>query len=476
MVAEDKKSTRWSVARFRAALAYRFTLRHDQGHFDDVDRNIRDGVEIRGTNLWLLMLAIFIASIGLNVNSIAVIIGAMLISPLMGPIMGVGYGAAINDYLLIRKSLGNLLISFLIGLFTSSVYFLISPLSAAQSELLARTTPSIWDVLIALFGGLAGIIAATRREKTNVIPGVAIATALMPPLCTAGYGLANGSMEMFFGAFYLFLINCVFIAFATLLLVSYINPPHTNFVSEDRGKKVKRIIYAVVLATVLPSIYLAYGLVTREVFKSRTNEFIKNEMVFENGFIAKQKISPDEKTIDVTLVGQKVDDAKLSELSKKLTQYGLPRAKLVVHQTIIQKLDEASLKKSLLADVLSSNQQTFDSKNKQLQVIETELSSLREQYSQQSERIKEQKNQQDAQLKEQQQIFNELSAQYPQVIKLAIARTNAYQAGTTAGPSVLLLNVTSKKAISRADRKKILAWLKVRTGVDEVKLTIETRK
>lgn len=475
-MAEDKTPTRWSVASFRAALAYRFTLHHDQSRFDDIDRNIREGVEIRGTNLWLLMLAIFIASIGLNVNSIAVIIGAMLISPLMGPIMGVGYGAAINDYILIRKSLGNLLISFLIGLFTSSFYFLASPLSAAQSELLARTTPTIWDVMIALFGGLAGIIAATRREKTNVIPGVAIATALMPPLCTAGFGLANGSMAMFFGAFYLFLINCVFIAFATLLLVSYINPPHKIFVSEDKEKKVKRTIYAVLLATVLPSIYLAYGLVTREVFNSRANEFIKNEMVFENGFIAKQKISPDEKIIDITLVGQKVSDQTLSALSQKLLQYGLPRAKLVVHQTVIQKLDEASLKKSLLADVLSSNQQTFDSKNKKLQILETKLSSLREQYNQQTEQIKEQKNQQADQLKEQQQIFNELVAQYPQVIKLAIARTNAYQTGTTAGTSVLLLNVTSKKAISRADRKKILAWLKVRTGVDAVKLTIETRK
>ena len=173
-----------TLSRIRAELAYRFHLGDDQSSFEDIDKNIRDGVELKGENLWLLMFAIFVASIGLNVNSTAVIIGAMLICPLMGPIMGVGYGAGIHDYLLIKKALGNLLISCLIGLFTSSLYFLITPLTIAQSGLLAQTMPTIWDVLIALFGGLAGIIASTHKEKTNVIPGVAIATALMPPLCT----------------------------------------------------------------------------------------------------------------------------------------------------------------------------------------------------------------------------------------------------------------------------------------------------
>ena len=450
------------LARVRRALAYRFHLRADQAGFEEIDQNIRDGVEIRGTKLWVLMLAIFIASIGLNVNSTAVIIGAMLISPLMGPIMGVGYGVGINDYHLIRKALANLLISFLIALFTSTFYFWISPLSVAQSELLARTTPTIWDVLIALFGGLAGIIASTRKEKSNVIPGVAIATALMPPLCTAGYGIANGSLEMFFGAFYLFFINCVFIAFATLLLVSYIDPPHKRFVSEELERKVKRYIYAVVLATVLPSIYLAYGLVTREVFNSRANEFIKNELVFENGFVAKQKISADEKLIDITLVGQKISDAKFNELSKKLANYNLPKARLVLHQTVIKELDEASLKKALLAEVLSSNQQSFDSKNKQLQLLQGEIATL---HAQQNEHVEAQRDQQ--------KILSELVAQYPYVEKLAIAKTDEYQANLTADSSVLLLNMTSKKAISKADRQKIIAWLKVRAGVGQVKLTVD---
>lgn len=450
-----------SISRVWTALVYRFHLRDDQSSFDEIDRNIRDGIEIKGTNLWVLMLAIFIASIGLNVNSTAVIIGAMLISPLMGPIMGVGYGAGINDYLLIRKALGNLLISFLIALFTSTLYFLVSPLSAAQSELLARTTPTIWDVLIALFGGLAGIIALTRKEKSNVIPGVAIATALMPPLCTAGYSLANGSMEMFFGAFYLFLINCVFIAFATLLLVSYINPPHKQFVSAERERKVKRYIYAVVLGTILPSIYLAYGLVTREVFNSRANDFIKTGFVIENGFIAKQKINADTQVIDISLVGQKVSDERLAELSRKLVKYRIPDAKLIVHQTVIKQLDEALLKKSLLAEVLSSSQDTLESKNKQILDLQKEISSLQGQQNKQADY-----------LKEQQKIFEELVAQYPRVMKLALAKADELQAGHTDKQTVLLVNVTSKNAFSKEDRHRISAWLKVRTGVDQVKLAI----
>jgi uncharacterized hydrophobic protein (TIGR00271 family) len=310
------EAPRFSKHWFRAVLAYRFNLRADQHSFDGIDQSIRDGIEMRGTNLWVLMLAIFIASIGLNVNSTAVIIGAMLVSPLMGPIMGVGYGAGINDFLLIKKSLGNLSISVAIALLTSTVYFLLSPLAEAQSELLARTTPTIWDVLIALFGGLAGIIALTRKEKSNVMPGVAIATALMPPLCTAGYGLANGSMGMFFGAFYLFLINSVFIAFSTLIIVRYIDPPHKNQVNEILQRKLKRIIYVVVLATVLPSVYLAYGLVTRELFNARANEFIKHELTFEDGFVAKKELSEDARLIDITLIGQKISEARLSVLAR----------------------------------------------------------------------------------------------------------------------------------------------------------------
>lgn len=184
-----------------------FHLRSDQEHADVIDRDIRDNVRVAGTNLWVLFFAILIASIGLNVNSTAVIIGAMLISPLMGPIVGIGYGAGVSDMKLIRLAARNMLVFIVISLITSALYFLLTPLKEAQSELLARTQPSLWDVLIAFFGGSAGIVALTRKEISNVIPGVAIATALMPPLCTAGYALVHGNWEYFSGAFYLFTIN-----------------------------------------------------------------------------------------------------------------------------------------------------------------------------------------------------------------------------------------------------------------------------
>ena len=220
-------------------------------------------------------------------------------------------------------------------------------------------------------------------------------------------------------------------------------------------------VFAVVLATVLPSIYLAYGLVTREVFNSRANEFIKKELVFENGIIVKQAVSADEKMIDITLVGQEVNNERLTEFSNKLKQYRIGEAKLMFHQTVIKELDEASLKKSLLADVLSSSQQTFDAKNKQLGDLQNELSRLRLQQSNN-----------DNYLKDNKKIFDELIAQYPQIEKFSISKTIEYQVEATTGPTILLLSLTSKKAISRVDQRKISAWLKVRTGVDHVKLLV----
>jgi uncharacterized hydrophobic protein (TIGR00271 family) len=245
----------------RAAIAHRFSLLEDKADDAEIDRSLRAGVELRGATPWILMFAIVIASVGLNTNSTAVIIGAMLVSPLMGPIVGLGYGIGIVDFALVRRSLANLAIAAGISLLTSTLYFMLTPLDEAQSELLARTTPSLWDVLIALAGGLAGIIGQTRREKSNVIPGVAIATALMPPLCTAGYGLANGNWSVFGGAFYLFSINCVFIAFAAVVVIEFLRLPHREFIDPRRGRRVKATLLCIVIATGLPSIYLAARLV-----------------------------------------------------------------------------------------------------------------------------------------------------------------------------------------------------------------------
>lgn len=220
-----------------------FTLEEDKVNEEEVVESIIKGVEFRGTNLWILIFSILIASIGLNVNSTAVIIGAMLISPLMGPIMGVGLGIGINDFELIKKSLKNLFIAVVISIFVSTFYFYITPLKDAQSEILARTTPAIWDVFIAFFGGLAGIVAGSRKDKSNVIPGVAIATALMPPLCTASYGIANLNLTYFAGAFYLFFINSVFISFATFLIVRVLKFKKKVFLNIQAEKKVKHSIF-----------------------------------------------------------------------------------------------------------------------------------------------------------------------------------------------------------------------------------------
>jgi len=192
---------------------------------------IKKNVEFKGTNLWILIFAIIIASVGLNMNSAAIIIGAMLISPLMGPIIGIGLGAGINDFELIKKSLRNLALASSISILTSAIYFWITPLGEASSELLSRTKPTIWDVLIALAGGLAGVIATSRKEKTNAIPGVAIATALMPPLCTSGYGLATGNWAYFLGALYLYFSNCVIISLSTLFIVRLLKYPTAEYIN-----------------------------------------------------------------------------------------------------------------------------------------------------------------------------------------------------------------------------------------------------
>ena len=207
----------------RDFLKDRFSLDEDTAQRDEVVASISKGVEFRGVNLWVLIFAAMVASLGLNVNSAAVIIGAMLISPIMGPIMGVGLSLGINDFDLLKKSLRNFALMFIVAIVTATAYFFISPLSSNSSELLARTTPTTYDLLIAFFGGLAGMVAQTRQDRTStVIPGVAIATALMPPLCTAGFGLATGQLRFFLGAFYLFFINSVFIALATYLVVRFL--------------------------------------------------------------------------------------------------------------------------------------------------------------------------------------------------------------------------------------------------------------
>lgn len=447
MTVRDTPSSRSILRQIRAALKHQFNVRDDQASYAEIDSNIREMVEFKGTNLWVLMFAIIVASVGLNVNSTAVIIGAMLISPLMGPIMGIGYGVGINDNDLIKKSLKSIGLAVVISIFSATLYFLVTPLSEARSELLARTTPTLWDVLIALFGGLAGILATTRKEKSSVIPGVAIATALMPPLCTAGYGLATGHLSYFFGAFYLFFINMVFIALATVLFIGYLNPPHKQFVDAAMERKVRNYIVALVLVTVLPSIYLAYNMVSDVKFNSMAQEFIKKEMVFDHTLVTNQKISPDTREIEVTLVGDEIPGEQIANIEKRLPNYNLGHAKLLVRQSGDKKIDLASLKTSLLSDLYSSSQ-------KRIQDMENELAQAK------------------ATQIDGQGIARELAIQYPMISRVALAKAPIWQTDGTSTENSLLAYLVVKRPIPASDQKKLVAWLKVRTNMDHVRLIV----
>ena len=269
------------IGELREFMKGRFSLEEDQAQCDEVVAAISKGVEFRGVNLWVLIFATMIASLGLNVNSAAVIIGAMLISPIMGPIMGVGLSLGINDFDLLKKSLRNLTLMFIVAIITSTVYFFISPLSSNSSELLARTVPTTYDVLIALFGGLAGIVAQTRQDRTStVIPGVAIATALIPPLCTAGFGLATGQFRFFFGAFYLFFINSVFIALATYAMVRFLKYEKKVFIDKGRERTVKRLMMVITLVTFIPSVVIGFHMVRVSVFEAVADKYVSQVFNF----------------------------------------------------------------------------------------------------------------------------------------------------------------------------------------------------
>ena len=255
-----------------------FNILPDKENEQDIIAQITSGVSFKGATLLILIFAIFIASLGLNVNSTAVIIGAMLISPLMGPIIGMGLAVGINDLELLKRSAKNYGVATLISVLTATVYFLISPLSEVQSELLARTSPTLYDVLIAFCGGAAGIIALCTGGKGNIIPGVAIATALMPPLCTAGFGLATGHWLYFLGAFYLFFINTVFIALATYIGVRLFHFKQIESLSSENDSRTRRIIMALVVATMIPAIVMTVNIVRQSMFDNNVNRFVKAEL------------------------------------------------------------------------------------------------------------------------------------------------------------------------------------------------------
>ncbi|HRR09232.1 MAG TPA: TIGR00341 family protein [Rhodothermales bacterium] len=296
--------------------------------------NVKANISFRGSNFWILIGAIIIASIGLNVNSTAVIIGAMLISPLMGPIVGAGFGLGTQDFVLLRRSLKNLFVSTFASLITATLYFYFSPFKDVQSELLARTSPNIYDVLIAFFGGLVGVIATTRVEKGNPIPGVAIATALMPPLCTAGFGLAIGNLSFFAGAFYLYIINCVFICISTLVIVKYLKYPSKEHLDDKSRQKIRYSITLIIIILVIPSIYLAFNLWNERNIQLRIERFIEEEFSSKGHTIIYKKIdtqsSPNK--IDLAFLDKRFSDLEIDQYKNKLSNYQLGNTDLMIRQ------------------------------------------------------------------------------------------------------------------------------------------------
>ncbi|MGL4412142.1 MAG: DUF389 domain-containing protein [Bacteroidales bacterium] len=441
---------------FRLFLKERFDVRNEKS--DDVAtiESIRRGVEFKGINLWVLILAIFIASLGLNTNSTAVIIGAMLISPLMGPIMGIGLGLGINDVELLNKSFKNLAVATIFGVLTAATYFLISPMSDARSELLARTQPTIYDVLIAFFGGMAGIVAGSAREKGNVIPGVAIATALMPPLCTAGYGLATGNMAFFFGAFYLYFINSVFISLATYVGVRIMHFPKIAFMDPERAKRVSRTISFVVVLTIIPSLWISYNMIRQNYFEGNAVNFIRHELNFPGTQVVNQTIDAGkEKKIHVALIGQTVSAESLELSRAKMNQYKIGDAELIISQNGSEVSDIKSLRALVLEDLYKNIENRLRDKEHQVDYLEGRLSEYTNILSKSSE------------------IAPEIKVLFPSVQALTLSTGIQYGVQSSTSDTITIACLQMNNKPDETTRLRIEEWLKSRTKSKLFKLIIE---
>lgn len=445
------------IAGFLTFIRDRFDLH--EGKEDELEtiEYIRKNVEFRGANLWILIFAILVASVGLNVNSTAVIIGAMLISPLMGPIMGIGMAAGVNDFELIKKSMKNLGIAVLISIMTSTLYFSFTPLADAQSELLARTEPTIWDVLIALFGGLAGIIAGSRKEKSNAIPGVAIATALMPPLCTAGYGLATWNLYYFLGAFYLFFINSVFISLSTYLIVRFMGFPKKEFIDSQRERRVRNYISIFIVITIVPSIYLAYNIVKRTLWEKSAKEFVQMEFDFPSTQIITSNFhyNPDSSTIEVVMVGQRIKEEEIASMKKKTEAFKLNRTFLLVKQSGDTGMDMNMLRSDVLKDLYERNEAIVRDKDQKIAFLEREVA----QYAASTGMVVD--------------LAQEARVNHKDLIAFSVNRTVVANLLEDRQDTVLVAVATFSNTPGKPETDRLKSWLKVRTKADSISLILD---
>ncbi len=431
-------------------------MRKDKDNELETIDSIRKGVEFKGANLWILIFAIFMASLGLNVNSTAVIIGAMLISPLMGPIMGVGLSVGLNDFELMKRSLKSFLITTAFSVTTATVFFLFTPIAEAQSELLARTSPTIYDVFIALFGGLAGVVALSTKEKGNVIPGVAIATALMPPLCTAGYGLASGNLIYFLGAFYLYFINSVFISLATFIGVRVMHFQRKEFVDKKREKTVRKYIILIVVLTMCPAVYLTFGIIKSTFYETAANHFINTELNFENTQVLDKKISYEHREIRVVLIGPEVPEASIALARSKMKQYKLEETKLVVLQGMNNDaMDISSIRAMVMEDFYKNSEQRLQEQQKKISSLEKNL----EKYKSYDEMSR--------------TIIPELKVLYPSVTTVSISHTLETTVDSLKTDTIALAVLKFTRHPSESEKRKITEWLQARVGAKKLRLITE---
>ena len=357
---------------------------------EDTDREatveaVRADIPFKGHIAWILIFSVFVASIGLNVSSTAVVIGAMLISPLMGPIVGIGLSVAINDGTMMRRSFINLGVMVALSVITAFIYFTISPIKEATPELEARTYPTILDVLIAIFGGFALIVAKTKKgTMASALFGVAIATALMPPLCTVGYGLAIGNFKFAGGAMYLFSINAVFIALATFIVAKLLKFPLVKYANQKKRKRVTTIATIVAVAVIAPSIFLFLKLLNVQVYETDASSFVENEMTFTGSEILKKKPDYDEKKIVVYFIGNIIPKNQINIWQEKLSQHEderLASSQLIVHQgsdqsSALAEQLSSQVKSGILEDLYLKNQEALESKDAQIRLLEEQLKQL----------------------------------------------------------------------------------------------------
>ena len=422
---------------------------------DEVVAQISDGVDFHGATLWVLIFAIFIASLGLNVNSTAVIIGAMLISPLMGPIIGMGLAVGIADLKLFKRALTNYLITTVISVVTATIYFTISPITEAQSELLARTSPTLYDVLIALFGGAAGILAISTKSKNNVIPGVAIATALMPPLCTAGYGLAVSNTSYFFGAFYLYFINTVFIAFTTCIGVRLLHFHRKKFVDREKMKRVNYYIISIVIITMLPASYMTWNIIKQSVTENNVEKFVRDELNNNGTYIISYEYDSKTKTLNVVAIGKPISVGAIAKAQKSMADYKLGDYTLkVIQGASSDSLLAIQRNKKGLAVTGEGNSSKWQEQAYQNVALQKQLAA----YTRYPVLANDMKR--------------ELKVVCPAAKSLVLSQSSECFLDTALTKGYVMAVVKTNNTLAKDDRQQLYEWLKARVKTDSLELIV----